>query len=307
MEAWLWKSATFRETSGLRETRRMRDNHVWAEGRMNWHGPIKASNYADGCGPVRSIALELNRATAYCTWSSRVSTSPSATPAHCCGAAWVGFARQPASRGFRVWTARSPSCACPVAVSLRQTVVAVGCDRLSHWAAVVADGLCGVRGGWCSVGLAPLVAATPQRFREGNRGCSSCESADRLPIGSAKRACARVARRPVDRLLGLAWGRAGVACTSFMAGRAFGGAEGRLEMVVGGRHTMLSSKRLVWFQGETRNETRRAENFLEKLRGPGGGREVTAQLPSGGTERTYISPEKNMRTVRMEMHNTRAT
>lgn len=40
--------------------------------------------------------------------------------------------------------------------------------------------------------------------------------------------------------------------------------------------------------GEMRKTVRRAGNFLEQLRGPGGWRDVTAQLLSGGTGRIYI-------------------
>lgn len=47
---------------------------------------------------------------------------------------------------------------------------------------------------------------------------------------------------------------------------------------------------------------RRAENFVEQLRGPCGSRDVTGQLPSCGTERSCISQDTKLKTVRTEVH-----
>lgn len=54
----------------------------------------------------------------------------------------------------------------------------------------------------------------------------------------------------------------------------------------------LSSKRVLWFSGETRKATRRADNFVEQLRGPGGWQDVLAQLSFEGTER-ILSGQKH--------------
>lgn len=64
----------------------------------------------------------------------------------------------------------------------------------------------------------------------------------------------------------------------------------------------VSTKWTMQFKGETRKAARRADTFMEQLRGPGGWKDVTVQLPSGGTERIYISPDKSLKTVRTEIH-----
>lgn len=64
----------------------------------------------------------------------------------------------------------------------------------------------------------------------------------------------------------------------------------------------MSSKWVLQLKGETRKATRRADNFVEQLRGPGGWRVVAPTLPSGGAERICISPDNILRTVRTEQH-----
>lgn len=55
------------------------------------------------------------------------------------------------------------------------------------------------------------------------------------------------------------------------------------------------------FSGEPRKAARRVDSFLEQLRGPGGWKDVSACLPSGGSERISIGPDKNTKTVRTEV------
>lgn len=68
----------------------------------------------------------------------------------------------------------------------------------------------------------------------------------------------------------------------------------------------VSSKRALQFKGEARKVARRADDFAEQLRRPGGWRDVVVQLPSGGTERIYISPDMNVKTARIQTHTKKA-
>lgn len=79
--------------------------------------------------------------------------------------------------------------------------------------------------------------------------------------------------------------------------------DGTLEAPLGAK---VSARWVLQLKGEARKATRRADNFVEQLRGPGDSRDVKAQLPSGGTERTFISPDKNLKTARTEMHTKKA-
>lgn len=63
----------------------------------------------------------------------------------------------------------------------------------------------------------------------------------------------------------------------------------------------VSSKWTIQRMGEARRATRRADNFLEQLRGPGGWRDVTAQRPCGSTERIFLIQDTTLRTVRWEI------
>lgn len=63
----------------------------------------------------------------------------------------------------------------------------------------------------------------------------------------------------------------------------------------------VSSKWVLQFKGDVRKATLRADNFVEQLHGQGGWRDGMMQLPSGGTERVYICPDK-LADMRTETH-----
>lgn len=64
----------------------------------------------------------------------------------------------------------------------------------------------------------------------------------------------------------------------------------------------VSAKWVLQFKGEAFEATRRAEHFVEQPHGTGCWLDVAAHLPSGGTERIFISPDANLNTARTEMH-----